>query len=518
MSSIPLFWWFVLLLFVAWAGALGIGLRRVPQGYEYLVERRGRYLRTLGAGTHLLVPGIDRVGAMQDIRESQLAIKHLVVVTRDHVNVDVALTCFAQIVDSAKANYEIKGVRSALEELVSTEVSNVLAACPLAQLVSDRERLLRELPERLDRATDAWGVKITRLDIRDVRPPAVLLDSILEERRAEHAQRAALLAAETERTQALEVADRARLLAQATVDAQLAAAAINAKAVEQQARLEHETLLAQRAREHELQAAEQQRAHADVIAEGQREIERETLARLQRQQAAEQARAVHEQAMVAEQERAALAWRQELERVEREREAAQMRHEVEQAEEAHQTQLAVMAAEREREARRIHDLAETERASQMQQTVLADAQTAHEQALRAPMRREELARVEQARLRAEIEQQRELEQARFAALREKQEVELETARRAAELIHQEATLRAQAREMVAEADARAVQKLAAALSNASPQAVTYLAAREHADALRSLGQSNARVVVVPGSAPTNLDALARMTAEPTERE
>ena len=595
MSSIPIFWWLVLLALVAGLGLAVASARRVPQGFEYLVERRGRYMRTIGAGLHFIVPGVDRIGAMQDIREVQLAIKSLSLVTRDEVSVDVALSCFIQVVNAAKASYEVKGLRTALEELVTTQASSVLAACPLAQLVGDRERLLRELPERLDRATDAWGVKVTRLDIRDVRPPAALLEAILEQRRAEHVQRAALLVAETERTQALEAADRARMMQISGAETQLAAAQAAAQAAEQEARLAQEAELAQHARAQEKELAEQvltqtrelarqalaqeeeiarrARERAQEIAQRTHEQELEIAERVgaqaqelatraleQERQLTEQARdqellvaqqahdgaavrardqlareqaeadrsqreletrrALHvrEQEVLLEQEQAALAWRQAVEVAEREREAAQLRHAAEEADAMHATRLAVLAADREREAHRIRDEADAERAERLQQAALADAELAREQALREPALREAQARGDHALALANIEQQRQLQRAHLEAAREKQELELLTAQRAAALAHETATLQAQARELVADADARAVQKLAAALNGATAHAVTYLAAREHADALRSLGQSNARVVVVPGGdVGAGLDMLARPGAEPTAR-
>ena len=177
MSALPSWVWQLAIVLIG-AVLFWLSIRRVPQGNECVVERTGRYRRTLNAGTHFLLPLLDHAGPLIDIRETPLNMRTLKVVTRDEIEVEIALLCFVQITDAARATYEVRDVRTAVEELVGAQVANHLAACPLGQLVADRERALLELPDRLDRATDVWGIKVTRLDIKDVRPPAALLQAI----------------------------------------------------------------------------------------------------------------------------------------------------------------------------------------------------------------------------------------------------------------------------------------------------------------------------------------------------
>ena len=276
MSALPSWVW-PLALVLAVAVLFWLAIRRVPQGNECVVERAGRYRRTLSSGTHFLLPLLDHAGPLIDIRETPLSMRTLKLVTRDEIEVEIALLCFVQITDAARATYEVRDVRTAVEELVAVQVANHLAACPLGQLVTDRERALRELPDRLDRATDVWGIKVTRLDIKDVRPPAQLLQAILDETRHEHEQRSRLLEAQGTHNLELEELQRAHQmqllktqqeqeLAVATENAAMALALSQRAAAAEAARLEREQA-AEAARLEREEAAEAARWEGGLAAE-----------------------------------------------------------------------------------------------------------------------------------------------------------------------------------------------------------------------------------------------------------
>ncbi len=497
---------------LALAVLLWLSIRRVPQGNECVVERAGRYRRTLNAGTHFLMPLLDRTGPLIDIRETPLNMRTLKVVTRDEIEVEVALLCFVQITDAARATYEVRDVRTAVEELVGVQVANHLAACPLGQLVADRERALLELPDRLDRATDVWGIKVTRLDIKDVRPPAQLLQAILDETRHEHEQRTRLLEAQAARNLELEELQRAHQVqlqktqqeheqTQAAENAAMALALTQQAAAAQAARLESETA-AQAARLESETAAQAVRMQLDAEARSQllaqesaalqlaaarnkAELDAE-LARI----ASEEARAREVIAQAEQTARTALEWRQSIDLAQRQREETAQQHRRIEQEAAHAHELARMAGERAAHEVRLQHALELERASAERAAELAAI--AHEEFLTADRLRAERTRQEHAFAAAQdaLEQTRTLEVARIDVEREKNERQLAARVRIAELAATEAAQLARAREVAAEADARSVQLLSASLQGVNAATLSYLAAREQSDALRSLGSSS----------------------------
>ena len=481
MSALPSWVW-PLALVLAVAVLFWLAIRRVPQGNECVVERAGRYRRTLSSGTHFLLPLLDHAGPLIDIRETPLSMRTLKVVTRDEIEVEIALLCFVQITDAARATYEVRDVRTAVEELVAVQVANHLAACPLGQLVTDRERALRELPDRLDRATDVWGIKVTRLDIKDVRPPAQLLQAILDETRHEHEQRSRLLEAQGTRSLELEELQRAHQmqllktqqeqeLAVATENAAMALALSQRATAAEAARLEREEA-AEAARlvaETTEQAARVQldaEARSQLLAQesaalqllaarNKAEIDAE-LARI----AADDARTRDAIAQAEQAARAALAWRESMDLAQRQREEASQQHRRIEQEAAHAHELARMASERAAQEARAQHASDMERADAARATELAAIE--HEQTMAVQ---------------------------RHDAEREQSERELVARVRVAELVATEAAQLARARELAAEADARSVRLLSASLQGVNAATLSYLAAREQSDALRSLGSS-----------------------------
>jgi regulator of protease activity HflC (stomatin/prohibitin superfamily) len=491
-------WLWQLLALAALVALARVSLVRVPQGFERMVERGGRYRRSLTAGTHFVLPLLDQVRPPIDIRETALRVRTLKVVTRDEVEVEVSLSCFVQVTDAAKASYEVRDAHAAVEDLVAAQVANHLAACPLGQLVADRERALRELPERLDRATDVWGIKVTRLDVSDVKPPQPLLQAILEETRAEHEQRARLLEAEGARALAVEEVRKANELAEAqlrheqeqalaTEEAALALSRVRQQAAEQQALADIDAadLAARTAREAARRAADDADAEAaSAVLAARQASERELeLARVRSEEA-------RERAALALAERAAeeaRAWRETLDGAQRAREEAQLQQRLAQQQAAHEAELARIAEERLREEARHQRALATEAAEAAHREALAAAAQAAEREARRVQDAQAQAQLEHDAAEAARALRHAAEQARIATEAAEQQARLAANLRAAELVHAEAVELARARQVAAEADAASVQLLSNSLQGVNAHTLAYLAARENAQALRSLG-------------------------------
>ena len=213
-------------------------VRSVPQAENWTVERFGRYVRTLEPGLRFIIPLIDRIGSKINMMETVLDIDRQEVITRDNASVVADAVAFYQVVDAANAAYEVRDLEHAIRNISQTNIRSVLGSMDLDEALSNRDSINTRLLSVIDNASTPWGVKVTRVEIRDLAPPPDIIQAMTRQMKAERDKRAEILIAEGQKQSVILKAEGEREAQIREAEGRREAAFLDAEAREREAEAE----------------------------------------------------------------------------------------------------------------------------------------------------------------------------------------------------------------------------------------------------------------------------------------
>lgn len=220
--------WMIIIMIVVWL--LVSNIRIVPQAHAYVVERLGGYKETWGVGLHFKVPILDRVAKRVSLKEQVVDFEPQAVITKDNVTMQIDTVVFYQITDPKKYAYGVESPIAAIENLTATTLRNIIGDLELDETLTSRETINSKMRTILDIATDEWGIKVNRVELKNIMPPKAIQDAMEKQMKAERERREAILIAEGEKKSTILVAEGKKESAILDAEAEKQAAILRAEA------------------------------------------------------------------------------------------------------------------------------------------------------------------------------------------------------------------------------------------------------------------------------------------------